>query len=32
MTRLLRVLAIGVVGVLVFAACGGGGSDNSGEQ
>lgn len=30
MNRFLRVLAIGIVGVLVFAACGGGGSDDSG--
>jgi sn-glycerol 3-phosphate transport system substrate-binding protein len=30
MTRFVRVLAVGVVAVLVFAACGGGGSDSGG--
>jgi sn-glycerol 3-phosphate transport system substrate-binding protein len=31
MTRFLRLLAVGLVGVLVFAACGGGGSDSSSD-
>src|SRR3954465_2726107 len=29
MNRFLRVLAVGLVSVMVFAACGGGGSDSS---